>query len=214
MGMVRPHCLVAILGCAALVILASPAGSEERDPYLSKLNAIDDAATEVGCADCPPESPQIENEPVCAEDYVDLFNGGCNSTPPVFNRIENCWLCGKTGGFLDNGVSVRDTDWYTFEATRPGRLAGLAAVPLLLSMQDRGCPSTIIATATAPTCMPTPVVDFEPGSYVLMATVDGVGPQLPCGSEYVIAIQGLDVPCGKSPVEATTWGGIKAVYGR
>jgi hypothetical protein len=203
---------MAILGCVALVMLASPAGSEERDAYISKLNAIDDAATEVGCADCPPEG-QVENEPVCGEDYVDLFNGGCNSTPPVFTKMEACAICGETGGFLDHGVPARDTDWYTFEATRRGLLSGIAIVPLRLSLQDRGCPSTIIATSAAPACIPTPVIVFEPGSYVLMVTVDGVGPQFPCGSNYNIHSSDL-FQCGDVPVEATTWGGIKAIYGR
>ena len=198
---------------ASLLLIALPVWSSQADAYSRGVNAGISAAMKGDCAKCVPIA-QIENEPACGEDYVDLFNGGCNSTPPVFSEIGDCWICGTTGGFLALGVPTRDADWYTFDAPRSGAVAGLATVPLRLSVQDRGCPSTIIATSTAPACGPTPVIAFEPGSYVLMVTVDGVGPEFPCGSEYVIAIRGLDVPCEGSPVEDATWGRIKALYGR
>ena len=35
---------------------------------------------------CPPGSI-AEGEPDCGPDYVDVTNGGCNSTPPVFTDI-------------------------------------------------------------------------------------------------------------------------------
>jgi hypothetical protein len=52
---------------------------------------------------CPPDVPGVDN-----------YNGGCNSSPPVFSHIE----CGETicgTGYYDTEVGFGDTDWY--EAT-------------------------------------------------------------------------------------------------
>ena len=58
-----------------------------------------------------------EGEPVNGPGYVDNFNGGCNSTPAVFQMLTgdengNLTLCGQTGWFINNaGGQSRDTDW-------------------------------------------------------------------------------------------------------
>src|SRR5262249_5119614 len=70
---------------------------------------------------CPGGSVQ-EGEPVCAAEYVDTTNGGCNSTPPVFKAIScNQTICGEIGTYIfTNGTpptNRRDTDWYRFSVT-------------------------------------------------------------------------------------------------
>ncbi|MFH1747205.1 MAG: hypothetical protein ABIG44_09205 [Planctomycetota bacterium] len=54
-----------------------------------------------------------EGEPYCHDEYVDNYNGGCNSDPPVFSYI-SCGekVCGTGGTFLYQGLNYRDTDWY------------------------------------------------------------------------------------------------------
>ena len=67
--------------------------------------------------DCPPSAVD-EGEPTLVDDYVDNHNGGCNSTPPVFQPInwqneDGCaWLCGVSGWYSYFGASYRDTDWF------------------------------------------------------------------------------------------------------
>jgi len=61
-----------------------------------------------------------EGEPVCEDDYVDVFNGGINSDPPVFSPIAcGDTVCGETGNFVSGGLNSRDTDWYLIELTTP-----------------------------------------------------------------------------------------------
>ncbi len=63
---------------------------------------------------CPPGAI-LEGEPECYSGYVDSYNGGCNSTPNVFQTLTQCCgiICGKTGVF----DSSRDTDWYELTTT-------------------------------------------------------------------------------------------------
>jgi hypothetical protein len=65
------------------------------------------------CGDCPPGA-HPRPEPDCSNGYVDMTNGGCNSTPPVFQNVA-CGetICGRSGTFTAaGGGATRDTDWY------------------------------------------------------------------------------------------------------
>ena len=54
-----------------------------------------------------------EGEPTCADDYDDTYNGGCNSTPPIYQTWDMAdKICGETGLYLVGGQTYRDTDWY------------------------------------------------------------------------------------------------------
>ena len=95
--------------------------------------------TEVGCAapgvwqgpntncnpnPCPQPPPitctagaLLEGEPLCQDGYVDNYNGGCNSTPVIWQAVApqagGCAVvCGKSCTYLLYGGSSRDTDWY------------------------------------------------------------------------------------------------------
>ncbi len=60
---------------------------------------------------------QLEGEP-CAEQYTDDFNGGCNSTPPVFSVVEatcdpvTLVFCGSIFNYHSGTSERRDTDWW------------------------------------------------------------------------------------------------------
>ncbi|MCP3906262.1 MAG: hypothetical protein GY715_21775, partial [Planctomycetes bacterium] len=59
-----------------------------------------------------------EGEPVCHDGYVDDYNGGYNSEPPVFQDMPcNEVICGTMGTYVTDGVTLRDTDWYRIELT-------------------------------------------------------------------------------------------------
>ena len=68
---------------------------------------------------CPPEATP-EGEP-CNKGAEDDFNGGCNSSPPVFTDIA-CGdvFCAQT--WVDLGRNLRDTDWYQVVTTETTRL--------------------------------------------------------------------------------------------
>ncbi len=67
-----------------------------------------------------------EGEPPLVDDYVDTWNGGCN-TPPGYPFQElmgdaagNLILCGVSGWYMFNGNNYRDTDWFHIYAGPSG----------------------------------------------------------------------------------------------
>jgi len=173
------------------------------------------------CTGCPPGS-LAEGEPDCTTDYVDHFNGGCNSTPNVFSSVpcpgSSVTICGTYGGFLHNGLNYRDTDWYQLDVP-PGGLANvticaLGTQPTLLGYIDgsSGCPVSAFVDYTLLGvceygCLD---VDLPPGPAWIWMGVNGFGPDYDCGSVYWFTIDGLDCPVSVKP---TSWAEIKAGYG-
>jgi len=141
---------------------------------------------------CPPNVTITENEPDCYAEYIDLTNGGCNSTPNVFTELTGCHdvVCGKSGTFLVAGVDNRDTDWYRLllSGSTTVNLKAVADFPLQILAIDltSGCPGTVISTATAAAgdtaYISTP---FGPGTLAYW-----IGPSVftgvTCGSNYVM----------------------------
>ncbi len=159
--------------------------------------------------DCPPTSIP-EGEPACSTDYVDNFNGGCNSDPAVFSTIAcGDTICGETGTFLFIDTTVtppdtlqyRDTDWYQFTLTAPKVITatGVAEVPLLMFLIDAGSGNcldyTILTSGTADPCSTLTIsAGLQPaGDYWLW-----VGPSVftgyPCGSQYWATLACTDPP--------------------
>ena len=117
--------------------------------------------------ECDPDC-LVEGEPICEDLYIDVFNGGCNSDPPVFSDMEcgQC-MCGTAGTFASaEGTPTRDTDWYEFPLTVPDTLVtlgGIGEFDLLLLLIDPGpgdCSETpegdptyeILGSKTNPAC--------------------------------------------------------------
>ena len=103
--------------------------SEEGVEYLLLVHGADSGGcilstwdTDVACNDAPncevcdlvcEGTP--EDEPDCGLP-IDTVNGGCNSAPPAFSRIE----CGQTVcGTAGMSDSARDTDWYVVSVDEP-----------------------------------------------------------------------------------------------
>jgi hypothetical protein len=154
----------------------------------------------------------IEGEPTCYEGYVDVYNGGCNSEPPVFQNVTvNTTICGEAGTFVLD-TSTRDTDWYEFTLTQLTELEfclcpGFEAT-FALGNGQAGCDfPEIIEILTVPyleeVCF---TRQLTPGTYWLfVATVNFDG--TPCGVEYVATVTET-----ATPVDAISWGTIKALY--
>jgi len=65
--------------------------------------------------DCTGAIPEGEG---CADPYVDNYDGGCNSTPPVFFNVARALpnttvvICGTNFNYYTGTSARRDTDWY------------------------------------------------------------------------------------------------------
>ena len=166
----------------------------------------------------PPAGAIIEGEPVCGPGYVDVFNGGCNSDPAVFQPImpssETITIFGTSGTFDDYS---RDTDWYQIyiSVTNTITFSAIAEFPVLIFFLDGDLPlvcddpGLVISSATGSPCELVSITEtVGPGLYWLW-----VGPSVfacqPCGLEYVVEIDGY---IGPSPVEDASWTTIKALY--
>ncbi len=177
-----------------------------------QLDVTDDgtACGDPACAGCDIEcdpGDTLEGEPVCGDEYDDAFNGGCNSTPPVFSSIA-CGetVCGTSGTFLFGGGNYRDTDWYaitttvdtiftwTAEAEFPVLLFAIAAnsgdcVDYELLDSITAGPCELISLTSG--CLPA-------GTYWLFVA-PSVFTGVPCGAEYRATL--TCVECGVPPCE-------------
>jgi hypothetical protein len=133
-----------------------------------------------------------ENEPDCADGYVDATNGGCNSTPNVFRTIAcNTTVCGKSGTYLLPEFYARDTDWYRIVTTEQTSFtwSATAEFPLLIFAIRGPCPGKVLFWATADPCgTATVITGPQPaGEYYLW-----IGPSAftgaTCGAEYVATL--------------------------
>jgi hypothetical protein len=130
----------------------------------------------------------LEGEPDCFPGYEDTYNGGCNSTPPVFQPIDcNMTICGTAGTWEP---LMRDTDWFRYESPGDETLtfSATAEFEVLIHLIDAGsedCEDYVyLDTMLAPPCETATIVrNAVPGVYWLWvgpATFTGV----PCGSTY------------------------------
>jgi hypothetical protein len=171
--------------------------------------------------DCPPGGI-AEGEPDCYDNYVDTFNGGCNSTPNVFSDLGDCSptggdyvICATYGGYLYNGLSYRDTDWYTIHLDVATQITWCVAgeTDTLVGIIQPPCPvTTFYAYNLGGACTPICVSENLPaGDWFLWAGPLNFGADAgPCGGNYVATLSGLP-PCDIS-VEESSWSTVKSLY--
>jgi len=160
------------------------------------MNCIDD-----GCPSCNfvcPTNSIPEGEPPCSTDYDDVFNGGCNSSPPIFSAY-NCGdtICGESGTFLNQGVQNRDTDWYEFVLTEPREVTFTASMemPFQLLLGMPGSPDPCVGytfpwSGTATEC---DTLTLDAGILPAGTYWAWVGPSVftgwPCGGQYWAVVE-------------------------
>ncbi len=143
------------------------------------------------CTIACPEGAIPEGEPQCYDGYVDNYNGGCNSSPYIWQDI-SCGdtICGTSGVYDAN--YYRDTDWFRVEVGE-GNLTWtcVAEFPLLIFVIDAGSENcvdyTILSYTTVPKCdTATLSLYVTAGVYWLWVGPSDWG-NYPCGdqSEYV-----------------------------
>lgn len=148
---------------------------------------------------CPPEGVP-EGEPECHDQYLDIYNGGCFSTPtPQFQILppgpEQIMICGASGTFMLDGITTRDTDWYQIAPDAPGfiEFSCQAEFPLQILLMDGGggCDAYTILEWAQVNPLEYAFISFplNPGLYWLW-----VGPTgftgVPCGSDYIMTLDG------------------------
>ncbi len=151
-----------------------------------------------------------EGEPDCGDDYDDLTNGGCNSTPVVFQEI-SCGdrICGESGTFLAGAANTRDTDWYRLVLTATSdvtwRVRAEFPVTTFILTADPGvdpCGPALavnaIGVAAACEQLDLTATALPAGTYLLfVAPAEFTG--VACGAEYEAEVVcGAGNPCAGS----------------
>lgn len=167
---------------------------------------------------CPPGAV-FEGEPVCGPNYIDSYNGGCNSVPPVFYEFDYCprTVCGAGGNYIYGGLSYRDTDWYQINLPLACNVTATlcASFPSQLAILDgnQGCDGfTIVCGSVFGT--PGATVSCGPvvrsgTTWFFVATSEFSG--VPCGSRYNFTVD-TGSCCVGTATESKSWGQIKALF--
>lgn len=183
-----------------------------------------------------PQDGILEGEPEIVDGYVDNYNGGCRSSPPIFQALEapanqtSATFCG-VAGYFDQGLADRsDEDWINVVATGSQLTWTVDAEQLtycfVWSIPD--CLEAVVTQSmTAGPCTPnTMYIPTTPGQVVTLGVhPDCSGcskhPDSSCPSplprpfffgyeyNYVFTIEGI---ASIVAVENHTWGRIKSLY--
>lgn len=137
-----------------------------------------------------------EQEPNCAIP-TDTRNGGCNSDPPVYTRL-NCGdgLCGS--GATDG--EVRDTDWWRFQLEERSIVHLTVEAEFLVQAGiadlSAGCPIPALSRGVfGDACTPTRVsITLTPGTYAAFVAPQFIAP-VSCGERYRGSLECIPCPC-------------------
>jgi hypothetical protein len=161
----------------------------------------------------------FESEVCPGDEYVDVINGGCNSTPPVFGAAQcGDTVCGNASTFLVAGANSRDTDWYLVDLPDPDG-DGVEELRARLTSEFNGvcfivdgvgpggvpcAPVVVGTTGSAINCDPTGDAFAclpAPGTYVVfVAPAEFTGAPCAAGNnDYTVAITCNPCPPGAMP---------------
>jgi hypothetical protein len=214
--------------------------ANEYTPYASRLDAVplfvgftyyiivdgyggdcgyyilDILETNMCVVECPPEGFP-EGEPPLEDFYEDNYNGGCGSTPPVFQNLfsisdECITVCGRSGWYWNDG-DYRDTDWFEIVSTGYGvSFTAVGEYPLLMLVLIADCENLVILDSLEIAACVEGTINIPTEPYQVFWL--WIGPQTFSGPvtefDYVMEVCGItDWPI---PVEANSWGGVKNLY--
>lgn len=166
-----------------------------------------------------PPGAQLEGEPDCGPNYVDTYNGGCGSNPTAFQTLcpelgtSTAVLYGKSGTYLYNGLSYRDTDWFEvfgIGATVTATLRGEFPVQLIL-IYGTDCAYPVFDFVQGNPCQ-----DVSLSHYLAVGQSMWiwVGPSVfagpPCGSHYMLTVE--NTMCWVTADDETSWGAVKKLF--
>jgi hypothetical protein len=158
---------------------------------------------------CPPDAAP-EGEPPLANGYVDTYNGGCDTDPPVFQWIspesgtDQVTFCGTTGWFTTDGAEQRDSDWAEGPLFLPTSID-------VMELQD--CVIVSLLPYQMGMCSYEALdIDTTPGEIVTLRVRPTSPTRVPCAppnEAYLLTIFGISGPVAVEPV---TWGTMKQMY--
>ncbi len=165
-----------------------------------------------------------EGEPPLVPDYVDNWNGGCNTSPGYpFQDLRSCYgrcalipvLCGVSGWYTFQGSQYRDTDWYILSGGWAGIIEIVADAEqptYIFELGPQDCESVgVIQQATAGPCNETIMTIVGPPDTPIWFWVGPTTFAPPAGGDntydYVVWFA-----YGYVPTESTTWGTLKALF--
>ena len=159
------------------------------------------------CSACPcvtpcPANGIPEGEPVCTDNYLDEFNGGCDAKTQSFSPISMCdAICGKGGVFAVGPELVPEFDWYEITLDVATELSWTveSEFPILAAIVDgnAGCAGAeVLVLDVAQECTPLTVsFELEPGTYWLVAGASGTSDLAVCGARYTARVTGSGGEC-------------------
>jgi hypothetical protein len=185
----------------------------------------------VGCAITCQYTSELEGEPPLDDDYVDHYNGGCNTSPDYpFQHLPGALegssipighyaLCGMSGWYLSAGSQFRDTDWFTLTVGFDGVIDILAdaEAPSYIFELGGTCEGgvAVVQQATIGPCAPAAMtITGEPDETKWF----WIGPTTfvpnACDGDreyrYVVFFSGLMPEV--IATESATWSAVKALY--
>ncbi len=206
------------LGVGAYYLVVDGYGNSAGDYILVFENYID---CELTC----PDGGVPEGEPPLIPNYVDNWNGGCNTDPGhPFQAITGDAngeriLCGVAGWYPHLSTTYRDTDWYTLEMGVNGTIEVVADAEYashVFELLPQDCDAVEVAQqATAGDCAEATmtIAGYAPGQTVWF-WVGSTYFSPPYGGDeneydYVVWFSGLAPTVA---TEGTTWSTVKALY--
>jgi len=182
----------------------------------------------VGCGkcDCELECPaggHPESEPPLVDDYVDTYNGGCDSPGDPLQSLSGdangeLTLCGVSGWYLNQGSRSRDTDWYVLTKgpnTSIEITADAEYATYLWEVGPQDCDAVgVVQQITTGSCAEAAatISGYAHGAPVWICVAPTVYAPPAGGAneyDYVVRLTGLEAAVA---VESTTWGTVKALY--
>lgn len=141
------------------------------------------------CVTCP-SGGIAEGEPVCGPQYIDAFNGGCNTTPTLFQPVTaGETICGECGTYTYGATAMRDMDWYIINIPFYSDLIVevLAEFPAQTLIAPAECPPTTLITSASDvycTEFTATAPSLAPGDYyVVISPIVYSG--IECGTRYL-----------------------------
>lgn len=171
-----------------------------NDPNCTPIACTNEVVCDITC----PGGSIQENEPNCANEYVDVTNGGCFAAAENFSNI-SCGqtVCGASGTFTVGGVNNSDDDFWRFTLTQTsditlsitGEFCVLGAI-FQAGPTGFECDSAVVlgSAIQGPCSTMTLVGRLEAGTYyayVSTALATGVT----CGTPYYMSLQCEAVTC-------------------
>jgi hypothetical protein len=178
-----------------------------------------DVSEVIPCVVECPAGGGTEGEPLLHDNYVDNYNGGCNSPPDYpFQDLWGVWggggftLCGVSGWYYSQGFLNRDTDWYLLPRPWSGPIDVTVDAEYATSIFELGpqdCANVaVIQSTTAGPCQEASMTIDNIQSYTVWFWVGPTDWNGLYEYDYVCWFSGN----WWTEAEPTTWSTVKALF--